>query len=155
MSAQGGTLARRGTIRMPFWPVAGLVAGLIVVSMATLVGQGILQDRSETAPVASIEQVGRRLVVDGRAPVLEGTAPVLGSGVLESATAAVREQGAGLPFHEAGRAHEVLGGQASGITYMTGLEYPGASITSVTETAPVGPAPVPDYRTCYRCHQRI
>jgi hypothetical protein len=70
---------------------------------------------------------------------------------IQASTASVREHGAGIPFHEAGRAHEVvLGSQASGTTYATGLENPGAWVGS-----PADPAPLPDYRACDDCHQRI
>src|SRR5919108_4832210 len=44
---------------------------------------------------------------------------------IQASTASVREHGAGTPFHEAGRAHEVvLGSQATGTTHATGSREP-------------------------------
>ena len=71
MSAQGGTLHRRGTIELPIWPVAVLV----VAAVAAAVGMTLLRDAGQTRFVTSVTDRER----------------------LSNSTAAVREQGATLP----------------------------------------------------------
>lgn len=178
MSAQGATLKRRGAIRIPLWPMIAVV----IVATVALVGVELLQDRREQAPAASTTQVGQSWASQVAHPALRrGTAPVLDAAVIESSAAAVREQGAGGPFHAAGRAHEVvlgegastvtrataggpfhaigrahevvLGEGVAAITYATGLENPGAWITSETGGSP-GPAPQPG-GDCDHCKQQI
>src|SRR5919108_5657589 len=59
---------------------------------------------------------------------------------IQASTASVREHGAGIPFHEAGRAHEVvLGSQATGRTHATGSREP----RGVGRLAPPPPPPAP------------
>ena len=71
MSAQGGTLRRRGTIELPIWPVAVLV----VAAVAAAIGMTLLADAERTTFVTSVTDTER----------------------LSNSTAAVREQGATLP----------------------------------------------------------
>jgi len=190
MSAQGGTLARRGAVHLPIWPVAAL----IVAAAAVAIGMSILSG-TDGRVVTSVTDAQR--LENSSAAIREqgailpvGTAPhpstwtqaqaeryVASFAAIEASTAAVREHAAGVPFHEAGRAHEVvlgasavthpiglpfheagrahevvLGGQASGIVYPTGLENPGVVVTSGTGALS---APLPEYRACDGCHQRI
>ena len=166
MSAQGGTLARRGAVHMPIWPLAAL----LVAAVAAAIGMSVLSgtegqvvtsvtdaQRLENSSAAVREQ-GAILPVSTAAHPSTWTQAqaekyVAAFAAIEASTAAVREQGTGLPFHQAGRAHEVvLGGQASGIVYPTGLENPGVWVTAETGAVP---ASLPDYRACDRCHQRI
>jgi hypothetical protein len=98
MSAQGGTLQRRGTIELPIWPVAVLVAAAV----AAAVGMTLLRDAGQTRFVTSVTDSER----------------------LSNSTAAVREQGATLPAtvgisHVAPSLHSV--GYA-------GFENPGAYV---------------------------
>jgi len=68
MSAQGGTLHRRGTIVLPIWPVAVLVVALL----AAAVGMTMLGDAGRTKFVTSVTNTER----------------------LENSSASFREQGA-------------------------------------------------------------
>jgi hypothetical protein len=71
MSAQGGTLQRRGTIELPIWPVAVLVIAVI----AAAIGITMLRSEGQTTFVTSVSESER----------------------FSNSTAAVREQGATLP----------------------------------------------------------
>ena len=71
MSAQGGTLHRRGTIELPIWPVALLV----IAAIAAAIGMTMLRSEGQTTFVTSVSESER----------------------LSNSTAAVREQGATLP----------------------------------------------------------
>ena len=71
MSAQGGTLQRRGTIELPIWPVAVLV----VAAVAAAIGMTVLRDAGQTRFVRSVTESER----------------------FANSTAAVREQGAVAP----------------------------------------------------------
>ena len=71
MSAQGGTLQRRGTIELPIWPVAILV----VAAVAAALGMTLLGNTARTRFVTSVTDSER----------------------LANSTAAVREQGAVAP----------------------------------------------------------
>jgi hypothetical protein len=175
MSAQGGTLARRGAVHLPIWPVAALLgaAVTVVIGMSILSGTegrvvtSVTDAQRLANSSAAVREQGATLPLEmaqnpGMWTLSQAESYLAGLAAIENSTAAIREQGAGLAvgdglaFHEVGRAHEVvIGGQATGITYATGLENPGASVTSVTGAAPTGPASVPEYRTCDRCHQRI
>lgn len=56
MSAQGRTLARRGAVRLPIWPVVAL----LVVALATPVGLSLIDDvRKAGQAVTSIQETGR------------------------------------------------------------------------------------------------
>ena len=68
MSAQGGTLHRRGTIVLPIWPVAILVVALL----AAAIGMTMLGDAGRTKFVTSVTNTER----------------------LENSSASFREQGA-------------------------------------------------------------
>lgn len=71
MSAQGGTLQRRGTIELPVLPVAVLV----IAAIAAAIGMTLLRNEGQTTFVTSVSESER----------------------LANSTAAVREQGASLP----------------------------------------------------------
>jgi hypothetical protein len=71
MSAQGGTLQRRGTIELPILPVAILV----VAALAAAIGMTLLRDAGQTTFVTSVTDSER----------------------FANSTAAVREQGAVAP----------------------------------------------------------
>jgi len=71
MSAQGGTLQRRGTIELPIWPVAVLV----VAAVSAAIGMTELRDAGQTRFVTSVTDSER----------------------FANSTAAVREQGAVAP----------------------------------------------------------
>ena len=99
MSAQGGTLQRRGTIELPIWPVAVLA----VAAVAVAVGMTLLTDAGQTRFVTSVTDSER--FANSSAAVREqgALAPAIPSirpidpSVLENSSAAVREQGATLP----------------------------------------------------------
>jgi hypothetical protein len=126
MSAQGGTLHRRGTIELPIWPVAVLV----VAAVAAAIGMTLLRDAGQTRFVTSVTD--RERLSNSTAAVREqgAVAPAIPSirpidlSVLENSSAAVREQGAVLPqvvgiSHVAPSLHSV--GYA-------GFENPGAYV---------------------------
>jgi hypothetical protein len=127
MSAQGGTLQRRGTIELPIWPVVAVMVAAIVAA----VGMSLLGDAARTRFVTSVTD-SERLANSSSAireqgavaPAIPSIRPIDAS-VLERSTAAVREQGASLPV-------------AVGISHVTprpatvgyvGLENPGAYVT--------------------------
>ena len=99
MSAQGGTLQRRGTIELPILPVAVLV----VAALAAAIGMTLLRDAGQTRFVTSVTDSER--FANSTAAVREqgAVAPTIPAvrpidlSVLENSTAAVREQGAVLP----------------------------------------------------------
>lgn len=126
MSAQGGTLQRRGTIEVPMWPVAVLV----VAALAAAGGMTLLRDAGQTRFVTSVSDSQR--FTNSTAAVREqgAVAPAIPTirpidlAVLESSTAAVREQGALLPTvvgisHVAPSLHSVG---------FAGFENPGAYV---------------------------
>jgi hypothetical protein len=110
MSAQGGTLARRGTMHLPMWPLAAVLVAIV----GSAIGLAVL-GRPVEAPV----------------PVREQGAVA----AIEASTAAIREQGAGLRQGVWTTSHA-----APKATYAIGLENPGAyGISQVTEgTFPIG-----------------
>jgi hypothetical protein len=137
MSAQGGTLARRGALHLPILPVATL----LVVAVATAIGLSVFDEVRQGEAVTSIQET------DGYWNSTVGHPALRDRGGL---SAAVGEQSA-VAIHVPGRAHEVVfGAQASGITYVVGLENPGVYATD-------GPAslPGPSYLDCDHCHQRL
>lgn len=117
MSAQGGTLARRGAVHLPIWPVAAL----LVAAVAAAIGMSILTRSEVRRPVAVVTDEER----------------------LANSSAAIREQGA--VGTAVGTTRPLSGYQAwhaemAGSTYAVGLENPSAyGISQVTEaTSPVG-----------------
>ena len=135
MSAQGGSLQRRGTIELPIWPVAVLV----VAALAAAVGMTLLGDGGQTRFVTSVTDTER--FTNSTAAVREqgAIAPAIPSirpidlSVLESSSAAVREQGAALPLivgisHASPRLPASVG--------YAGFENPGAYITEAPTYAP-------------------
>jgi len=129
MSAQGGTLQRRGTIELPIWPVAVLV----VTAVAAAIGMTLLKSAGQTTFVTSVTDTER----------------------LANSSAAVREQGAVAPAipsirpivgisHVAPSLHsQGYAGFENPGAYITqapafapGLEYPGAYITEAPAFVP-------------------
>lgn len=135
MSAQGGTLQRRGTIELPIWPVAVLV----VAAVAAALGMTLLRDAGQTRFVTSVTDSQR--FENSTAAVREqgAVAPAIPSirpidlAVLENSTAAVREQGASLPV-VVGISHASPRLPAS--VSFAGFENPGAYITEAPAYAP-------------------
>jgi hypothetical protein len=127
MSAQGGTLQRRGTIELPIWPVAVLV----VAAVAAAVGMTLLRDAGQTRFVTSVTDSER--LSNSTAAVREqgAVAPAIPSirpidlAVLENSSAAVREQGATLPA-SVGISHVAPSLHSVGYA---GFENPGAYVT--------------------------
>ncbi len=109
MSAQGGTLQRRGTIELPIWPVAALV----VAAVAALIGMTLLRDAGQTTFVKSVTESER----------------------FENSTAAVREQGAVAPAipQVVGISHVAPSLHSVGFV---GLENPGAYVTEAPAFVP-------------------
>ena len=110
MSAQGGTLQRRGTIELPIWPMAVLV----VAAVAAAIGMTLLKSAGQTTFVTSVTDRER----------------------IENSTAAVREQGAVAPAIPAIRPIDLT----VGISHVApslhsqgyaGFENPGAYVTQV------------------------
>ena len=99
MSAQGGTLQRRGTIELPIWPVAVLV----IAAVAAAIGMTLLDGAGQTTFVTSVTDIERlshstaAVREQGAvAPAIPAIRPIDLS-VLENSSAAIREQGAALP----------------------------------------------------------
>jgi hypothetical protein len=124
MSAQGGTLQRRGTMELPIWPVAVLV----VAAVAAAIGMTLLNDAGQTRFVTTVTDSER--LANSTAAVREqgAVAPAIPAirpidlTVLENSSAAIREQGAVAPLlHSQGYA---------------GFENPGAYITEAPAYAP-------------------
>lgn len=98
MSAQGGTLHRRGAIELPIWPVAVLM----IAAIAAAIGMTLLRNEGRPTFVTSVSESER----------------------LSNSTAAVREQGATLPVI-AGISHVTPSLHAS--TGYAGFENPAAT----------------------------
>jgi hypothetical protein len=81
MSTQGTILQRQGR-HLPIWPVAALLVAVV----ATAIGLRLMDDLRNADPM----------------PAIEAT-----EGHFEGSAGAIRELPRG-PFHEAGRAHEVI-----------------------------------------------
>jgi len=141
MSAQGGTLQRRGTIELPIWPVAILV----VAAVAAALGMTLLGDTARTRFITSVTDSER--LANSTAAVREqgAVAPTIdltnsgvairhrGFAINESVfepTTAVREQGATLPVVW-GVSH-VTPSQAS----FSGFENPGAYVDQAPAVVP-------------------
>jgi hypothetical protein len=106
MSAQGGTLQRRGTIELPIWPVAVLV----VAAVAAAIGMTLLKSAGQTTFVTSVTDRER----------------------IANSTAAVREQGAVLPAI-VGISHVAPSLHSQGYA---GFENPGAYVTEAPAFQP-------------------
>jgi hypothetical protein len=140
MSAQGGTLARRGAVHLPIWPVAAVLAAVI----AAAVGMSILSG-TEGGVVTTVTDTER----------------------FANSSAAVREQGATLPFEppfvnpgmwtqtQAEASVDALEGQ---VTYAHGLENPGAYLGEAVAPAAIAPPAEPHQPIMVNgepCHQCI
>jgi hypothetical protein len=131
MSAQGGTLQRRGTIELPILPVAVLV----VAALAAAIGMTLLRDAGETRFVTSVTDTER--FANSTAAVREqgAVAPTIdltNSGVaihhrgfavrpILEPTTAIREQGATLPA-VVGISHVAPSLHGMSATYGTGWD---------------------------------
>jgi hypothetical protein len=133
MSAQGGTLARRGTMHLPIWPVAAVIVAIV----GTAVGLAVLGGPVE-APAPVREQAAPLNLASNPGMWTQAQAEAfLGRfAATEASAAAIREQGAGLRQGAWGVSHVA----PSRGTYAIGLENPGAyGISQVTEgTFPIG-----------------
>jgi hypothetical protein len=147
MSAQGGTLQRRGTIELPTWPVAVLV----VAAVAAAIGMTLLQSAGQTTFVTSVTEEER--VANSTAAVREqgAVAPAIPAirpidlSVLENSSAVVREQGAMLPA-TVGISHVSPSLHSQGYA---GFENPGAY---PAEIAPPADGPViVNGQPCMQC----
>jgi hypothetical protein len=133
MSAQGGTLAGRGTMHLPIWPAAALV----VAAIAAAIGMSVLGGAGETRFVTSVTDAERfsnsTAAIREQGAVLPAIPSIraIDPAILEQSSAAVREQGAVLPFETTlnpgmwtiAQAEAYVEGQ---LTYTNGLENPGA-----------------------------
>jgi hypothetical protein len=139
MSAQGGTLARRGAVHLPIWPMAALLGAAVAMAIGVSIlsgtdGQVVTSvtdaQRLENSSAAVREQGAILPVGTAQHPSTWTQAQaeryVAWFAAIEASTAAVREQGTSLPFHEAGRAHEVI------------LEAPPAATMPVQRVYPDG-----------------
>jgi hypothetical protein len=131
MSAQGGTLQRRGTIELPILPVAVLV----VAALAAAIGMTLLRDAGQTRFVTSVTDTER--FANSTAAVREqgAVAPTIdltNSGVaihhrgfavrpILEPTTAIREQGATLPV-VVGISHVAPSLHSESATYGTGWD---------------------------------
>jgi hypothetical protein len=140
MSAQGGTLARRGMLHLPILPVAALLVAAIAVAIGMTVFRGtpeaIVTSVSDSERFANSTAAVRE---QGQvAPVLPAVRPI-DPAILEGSNAAVREQGAGLGLQGTvwGTSHvtpsrptfagfENPGAYVQGANYVPGLENPTA-----------------------------
>jgi hypothetical protein len=83
MSAQGGSLRRRGTIDLPIWPVAVLVIAVIAATIGMTMLRG---DERLTNPAVAVREQGAWGSIGGPnealhrqySPPLEEVAPVAG-----------------------------------------------------------------------------
>jgi hypothetical protein len=105
MSAQGGTLQRRGTIELPIWPVAVLV----VATVAAVIGMGVLRDAGQTRLVTSVTDSER----------------------FENSSAAVREQGAVVPTIDLTNSGVAIGNRGFAIPEFVGISHVAPSLHSV------------------------
>lgn len=144
MSAQGGTLARRGAVHLPIWPVAALLGAAIVavVGMSILSGneRGVVTSVSDAQRLANssaaIREQGATLPIEAPAvnpgmwTTTQAEAYLARLAAIEGSAAAVREIGAALPFPGV---NPGMWTQAqaeayveSRVTHVVGLENPGA-----------------------------
>jgi hypothetical protein len=156
MSAQGGTIAR-GTIHLPMWPVAALLAAMV----AAAVGMAVLTDARPDGVVTSVTD-SERLANSSAAIREQGAAglalPAIDAAVLEHSSAAVREQGASIGAsigvtYIHGLENAGAWGIAETTTFVPGLENPGAYANGDAVTAPIekhGPIEF-NGRACPQC----
>lgn len=143
MSAQGGTLARRGAVHLPIWPVAALLGAAVgaAITMSVLAGgtKSIVTSVTDSERLANsnaaVREQGTVQGSDlGTTTALSGyqawlTHPI-DAGIVEGSAAAVREMGATLPFEGVNPGMWTLT-QAEAyvdglVTHAIGLENPGA-----------------------------
>ncbi len=133
MSAQGGTLERRGAVQLPMWTIAALLAAAI----AAAIGLTVFTDARPDGIVTSVTD-DERLANSSAAVREQGGRVLFDPAVLENSSAAIREQGA-FAYHASGRAHEVtVGAVTAGVTSISGLENPAAYGTDGTFRPKVG-----------------
>jgi len=152
MSAQGGTLARRGAVHVPIWPVATLLGAAIVASIGlSVLGAtqgGIVTSVTDSErfanSAASVREQGATLpfeeplVNPGMWTTTAAEAYLARLATIENSTAAVREMGATLPY-EGVNPGTWTQAQAEAyvdslVIHAVGLENPGAyGISQVTE----------------------
>lgn len=103
MATQGATLDRRG-LHVPIWPIAVLIA-IAVAAAITLIAVRALNDAPTAAPATSGQQVDSR--VGHPSPRGATAETVRQARAMNAWSARVHDLPAG-PFHESGRAHEVV-----------------------------------------------
>jgi hypothetical protein len=176
MSAQGGTLARRGAVHLPIWPVAAVLAAVIAgaVGMSILSGTegGVVTSVTDTERFANssaaVREQGATLPFEqslnpGMWTITQAESYLARLAAVEGSTAAVREQGAGLAIND-----EVSGYQAWHVgmvapaqtlsTYPVGLENPGAYLGEAVIPAGIAPPAEPHQPITVNgepCHQCI
>jgi hypothetical protein len=125
MSAQGGTLQRRGTIEVPIWPVAVLV----VAAVAAAIGMSVLKDAGQTTFVTSVTDVER--LANSSAAIREqgAVAPTIS---LTNSGAAISHRGFAIPEY-AGVSHVAPSLHSAGYA---GFENPGAYVTEAPALVP-------------------
>ena len=104
MATQGATLERRG-LHVPIWPIAVLVA-IAVVTAITLITVRALDDARPAQPV-SVQETQLDSGVGNPSPRGATIESVRQARAMNAWAARVHDLPAG-PFHEEGRAHEVL-----------------------------------------------
>ena len=93
MSAQGGTLQRRGTIELPIWPVAVLV----VVAVAAAIGMTLLRDTAPTGLVRPLTDSERFSNITTGVREQGAVAPTIEPIDLRNSGTAIRERGFAVP----------------------------------------------------------
>jgi hypothetical protein len=157
MSAQGGTLARRGTVHLPIWPVAALLGAAVAVAigMSILSGTegGVITSVTDTERFANsstaVREQGATLpfeqsVNPGMWTIAQAESYLARLQAIESSSAAVREAGAVLPIEQPlgnpgmwtqAQAEAYIEALEGRVTYAHGLENPGAYVGSAGVSA--------------------
>jgi hypothetical protein len=160
MSAQGATLGR-GTLHLPIWPVAALVAAAAAVT----IGMTLIDVRPEASvtPVTLTEQLANSSAALREQPAAAVTIEGLNPAAIEGSFAAVREQGASrtgvwgishvTPAEATFAGFEYPGAYvAPAPTYASGLENPGAyQPNAISGKAEPHDPIVVDGRACPQC----
>jgi hypothetical protein len=105
MATQGATLERRG-LHLPIWPIAVLVA-IAIVTAITLITVRALEDARPAQPVTSVGETELESGVGHPSPRGATMETVRQARAMNAWAARVHDLPAG-PFHESGRAHEVV-----------------------------------------------
>ena len=173
MSAQGGTLARRGALHLPIGPVAALIGAAVAaaIGLSILSGPegGVVTSVSDAQRLANssaaVREQGATLPIEAPAvnpgmwTTTQADAYLARLRAIEGSTAAVREMGAALPIQGV---NPGMWTQAqaeafveSRVTHAVGLENPGAYLgdgPSVSTPKTGGPERiVVNGEVCHQC----